>query len=62
MRLDLSSIRQYSQQRRLAASLVYLGVQAHQNAKHTPVLIQSAWVDRLMSQMIGFSDAENCAA
>ena len=46
----------------VAASLFYLGLQAHQNAKHARALIQAGRVDRLMNQMIGFSDADKCAA
>ena len=46
----------------VALSLIYLGLQAHQNAKHTRALIQAGRVDRLMAQVIGYSDADKCAA
>ena len=46
----------------VALSLIYLGLQAHQNTKHTRALIQAGRVDRLMAQMIGYSDADKCAA
>ena len=59
---DLASIGSILSSIAVAVSLVYLGLQAHQNAKHTRALIQSARVDRLMNQMIGFSDAGKCAA
>lgn len=59
---DLASIASILSSIAVAVSLVYLGLQAHQNAKHTRALIQSARVDRLMNQMIGFSDADKCAA
>lgn len=59
---DVASIASILSSIAVAASLVYLGLQAHQNAKHTRALIQSSRVDRLMNQMIGFSDADKCAA
>lgn len=43
-------------------SLVFVGYQLRQNTKHTRAQIQSVRVDRLMAQMIGFSDADKCAA
>src|SRR5215475_7296268 len=46
----------------VAVSIGYLGLQAHQSAKHTRALIQAGRIDRLMNQMIGFSDADKCAA
>ncbi len=46
----------------LVVSLVFVGYQLRQNAKHTRAQIQSARVDRLMAQMIGFSDTDKCAA
>lgn len=46
----------------LAASLLFVGFQVRQNTKHARAQIQSARVDRLMAQMIGFSDADKCAA
>jgi hypothetical protein len=46
----------------LVVSLVFVGYQLRQNAKHTRAQIQSARVDRLMAQMIGFSGADKCAA
>ena len=46
----------------LVVSLVFVGYQLRQNDKHTRAQIQSARVDRLMAQMIGFSDADKCAA
>ncbi len=59
---DLASIASILSSIAVAVSLAYLGLQAHQNAKHTRALIQSARVDRLMNQMVGFSDADKCAA
>lgn len=59
---DLASIASIISSLAVAASLIYLGVQAHQNAKHTRALIQAERIDRLMNQMIGFSDADKCAA
>jgi hypothetical protein len=59
---DLASIASVLSSIAVAVSLIYVGVQAHQNAKHTRALIQSNRVDRLMSQMVGFSDADKCAA
>lgn len=46
----------------LVASLLFVGFQVRQNTKHARAHIQSARVDRLMAQMIGFSDADKCAA
>ncbi len=59
---DLASLASILSSIAVAVSLIYLGVQAHQNAKHTRALIHAGRVDRLMSQMIGFSDADKCAA
>lgn len=59
---DLASIASIISSVAVAASLLYLGLQAHQNAKHTRALIQAGRIDRLMNQMIGFSDADKCAA
>lgn len=59
---DLNTIAQTLGVVALVVSLVFVGYQLHQNAKHTRAQIQSARVDRLMAQMIGFSDAEKCAA
>ncbi len=46
----------------LVGSLLFVGFQIRQNTKHARAQIQSARVDRLMAQMIGFSDADKCAA
>lgn len=46
----------------LVASLLFVGFQIRQNTRHARAQIQSARVDRLMAQMIGFSDADKCAA
>jgi hypothetical protein len=46
----------------VAASLVYLALQVHQNTRHTRAHIQQARVTRLVDQMVGFSDADKCAA
>jgi len=46
----------------ILASLIFVGFQVRQNARHTRAQIQSARVDRLMAQAIGFSDADKCAA
>ncbi len=46
----------------ILASLLFVGFQVRQNSKHMRAQIQSARVDRLMAQMIGFSDADKCAA
>lgn len=43
-------------------SLVYLALQINQNTRHTRAQIQQARVTRLIDQMIGFSDADKCAA
>ena len=59
---DLASIASIISSVAVAASLFYLGLQAHQSAKHTRALIQAGRVDRLMNQMVGFSDADKCAA
>lgn len=59
---DFASIASIISSVAVAASLLYLGLQAHQNAKHTRALIQAGRIDRLMNQMIGFSDADKCAA
>ncbi|MEZ5892854.1 MAG: hypothetical protein R3C58_06875 [Parvularculaceae bacterium] len=44
------------------ASLLFVGFQVRQNTKHARAQIQSARVDRLMTQMVGFSDTDKCAA
>ncbi len=44
------------------ASLVYLALQTHQNAKHTKALIQQGRVGRLIGAAVGWSDADKCAA
>lgn len=59
---DLNAIAQTLGVVALIVSLVFVGYQLRQNAKHTRAQIQSARVDRLMAQMIGFSDADKCAA
>ncbi|HEV7693575.1 MAG TPA: hypothetical protein VGO52_22260 [Hyphomonadaceae bacterium] len=59
---DLNTIAQTLGVVALVVSLVFVGYQLRQNAKHTRAQIQSARVDRLMAQMIGFSDADKCAA
>ncbi len=59
---DLASIASIVSSAAVAVSLIYLGVQAHQNTKHTRALIQAGRVDRLMAQVIGYSDADKCAA
>ncbi len=59
---DLNAIVQTLGVLALIVSLVFVGFQLRQNAKHTRAQIQSARVDRLMAQMIGFSDADKCAA
>jgi len=46
----------------VAASLVYLALQVHQNSKHARAQIQTGRVNRLIDQMVGFSDADKCAA
>lgn len=46
----------------IIASLLFVGFQVRQNTRHARAQIQSARVDRLMAQMIGFSDADKCAA
>lgn len=46
----------------LIASLIFVGFQVRQSAKHARAQIQSARVDRLMAQAVGFSDADKCAA
>jgi len=59
---DLASVASIVSSAAVAVSLIYLGVQAHQNSKHTRALIQAGRVDRLMAQVIGYSDADKCAA
>lgn len=59
---DLSAIAQTLGVVAVIVSLVFVGYQLRQNSKHTRAQIQSARVDRLMAQMIGFSDADKCAA
>lgn len=59
---DIASIASIISSAAVAVSLVYLGLQAHQNTKHTRALIQAGRVDRLMAQVIGYSDADKCAA
>lgn len=46
----------------VAASLIYLALQVHQSTRHTRAHIQQARVTRLMDQLVGFSDADKCAA
>jgi hypothetical protein len=46
----------------VTASLVYLALQTHQNAKHTKALIQQGRAARVSSVLIGFSDSERVAA
>lgn len=59
---DIAAIASVFSSMAVAVSLIYLGIQAHQNTKHTRALIQAGRVDRLMAQMIGYSDADKCAA
>ena len=59
---DVASVASIVSSAAVALSLIYLGLQAHQNAKHTRALIQAGRVDRLMAQVIGYSDADKCAA
>lgn len=59
---DLNAVAQTLGVVALVVSLVFVGYQLRQNTKHTRAQIQSARVDRLMAQMIGFSDADKCAA
>lgn len=59
---DLNTIAQTLGVVALVVSLVFVGYQLRQNDKHTRAQIQSARVDRLMAQMIGFSDVDKCAA
>jgi hypothetical protein len=59
---DLASVASIVSSLAVAVSLIYLGIQAHQNTKHTRALIQTGRVDRLMEQVIGYSDADKCAA
>lgn len=46
----------------VTASLIYLALQTHQNAKHTKALILEARTERSISQLVGFSDADKAAA
>jgi len=46
----------------ILASLVFVGLQVRQNTKYTRAQTQRARVDRLVTQMVGFSDADKCAA
>jgi len=46
----------------LIASLIFVGLQIRQNVKHARAQTQRARVDRLVTQMVGFSDADKCAA
>ncbi len=59
---DVASVASIVSSLAVAVSLIYLGIQAHQNTKHTRALIQTGRVDRLMEQVIGYSDADKCAA
>lgn len=59
---DLASIASVISSLAVLISLAYVGYQIRQNTKHTRALIQSARVDRLMNQLVGFSDADKCAA
>jgi hypothetical protein len=59
---DMASVASIISSAAVAISLIYLGVQAHQNTKHTRALIQTGRVDRLMAQVIGYSDTDKCAA
>jgi hypothetical protein len=59
---DINAIAQTLGVVAVIVSLVFVGYQLRQNAKHTRAQIQSARIDRLMAQMIGFSDADRCAA
>lgn len=59
---DIASIASIISSIAVAVSLIYLGVQAHQNVKHARASIQAGRVDRIMNQMIGFSDTDKCAA
>jgi hypothetical protein len=59
---DLASVGSFVSGVAVLISLLYIAYQVRQNTKHTRALIQSARVDRLMSQMIGFSDNDQCAA
>ena len=59
---DMASVASIISSAAVALSLIYLGLQAHQNTKHTRALIQAGRVDRLMAQVIGYSDADKCAA
>ena len=53
---DLASLGSLISSVAVLVSLTYLAYQIRQSTKRTRALIQSARVDRLMSQMIGFSE------
>lgn len=46
---DVASVATIISSAAVALSLVYLGLQARQNTKHTRALIQAGRVDRLMA-------------
>jgi len=59
---DLALIASILSSAAVAASLLYLALQVHQNTKHARAQIQAGRIDRLVNQMIGFSDADKCDA
>ena len=59
---DLSSLGSFISALAVAGSLIYLGLQTHQAAKHTRALIIQGRSARLTNLWVGYSDTERVSA
>jgi hypothetical protein len=59
---DLASIGSFISGLAVAASLLYLALQTHQNSKHTRALIQQSRFERITNQQLMMADADLVAA
>lgn len=59
---DLAIIASIVSSLAVAASLVYLGLQTHQNIKHTRALIEQARINRIIAQYLAMADESVVAA
>jgi hypothetical protein len=59
---DLASLSTIISGLAVAASLIYLGLQVHQNSKHTRALIHQGRSSRFLTAMLGLADTELSAA
>ena len=59
---DLASLGSFISAIAVAASLIYLALQVHQNSKHTRALIQQGRIDRNVSSALAMADEDLVAA